>query len=138
MTLNSAEIRQEIERDVKAWQDAFNRKDAQAITVLYTEDGWLSNLRWTATGREALKQNWEEVFRRGIFSNGQIKTEQVQSVGDSAVWVSGAWSADMTQPMVQSQGTSSQKVEGHWLLVTERRGGEWKIRAHVINMKMPR
>jgi hypothetical protein len=77
------------------------------------------------------------VFRRGIFSNGQIKTEQVQSVGDSTVWVSGAWSADMTQPMVQSQGTSSQKVEGPWLLVTERRGGEWKIRAHVINMKMP-
>jgi hypothetical protein len=62
---------------------------AQAIAALYTEGGWLSNLRWTATGRESIQQNFGEVFRRGLFSNGQVQTEQVQSAGDSTVWVSG-------------------------------------------------
>lgn len=103
---SQAEIRQRIEHLATAWQDAYNKKDVQALGNLLAQDATFTSADWSGNGRQAIERHLQEEIRGGMMKNLHIRTEQVQPLGPHAAWATGTWTAELSPQMASEGGVS--------------------------------
>lgn len=124
------QARQQLEQDAKAWQEAYNKKDAHALAEMYAPDAVLSAGNHTATGREAIERSLETEFQQGPLANLVITVERAQSLGPDHSWATGTWRGDASMPMMammqgmmQGQGGPMMQGQGGPMMQGQGQGG---------------
>jgi uncharacterized protein (TIGR02246 family) len=123
MNRTDADVRQ----GMAAFQEAFNKRDAASLAMVYTDDAKLLpfNVPMLA-GRAGIQSFWQAGFTRGL-SHIEKTPIDVQILGDTAIEIS---------RYVVTVG--ERKVQGKDMLVW-RRGpdGKWRIAADIWNNDQP-
>lgn len=123
MDRSSADMRQ----GMAAFQEAFNKRDAASLAMVYTEDARLMpfNAPMT-TGRAGIQSFWQAGFNRGL-SHIEKTPIDVQILGDTAI--------EMSRYLVT---LGERKVQGKDMLVWRRGSdGKWRIAADIWNNDQP-
>ena len=118
---------QDVRQGRAAFKDAFNRRDAAALAMVYTEDAKLMPFNVPMmTGRGPIQSFWQAGFNRGI-SNIEKTPIEVQTLGDTAI--------EMSRYIVT---VGDRKVPGKDMLVWRRGSdGKWRIAADIWNNDQP-
>ncbi|HEX9637474.1 MAG TPA: DUF4440 domain-containing protein [Acidobacteriota bacterium] len=112
----------------KAWQDAYNAGNLEAVAGLYTEDAMrLPYQAATLQGRAAIAANLKENHDAGL-TKIDIKVLGTESHGDLA-WGHG------TYALMNAAGATVQ--EGKWMNVSKQIGGAWLIHSDIWNTNTP-
>jgi len=123
MNRSDADVRQ----GMAAFQEAFNKRDAASLAMVYTEDAKLMPVNVPMmTGRAGIQSFWQAGFTRGL-SHIEKTPIEVQMLGDTAI--------EMSRYVVT---VGERKVQGKDMLVW-RRGtdGKWRIAADIWNNDQP-
>ncbi len=124
-------VRQEVEQAVRQFEAHFNRGDMAALAGMYTEDATLlppdSDM---IRGRQGIQQFWQGAWDSGI-RQAQLAVQEVQASGDVAVEIS---YATLT---VQPDGGASSEVRLKYIVVWQRTGSTWQLRADIWNSAAP-
>jgi ketosteroid isomerase-like protein len=119
---DSIKLLQEFMRQTVKWQEAYNSKDAQNLSPLYSEDAqYISShvAGLVANGR----QNLIAYFQKGIDMGGHIDTVQVLSMNVSC---------DLATLLCKYQATNNGEVAiGRNLLVLRKINESWLIILHM-------
>ena len=118
-----AELRSAIERADQHFQDLCARTDATGLAELYTENATLlppgSDLR---KGRDAIAEFWRGAFFAGV-KNVKLEPLDVEECGENVAREIGHFSLD----------APNGHVDGKYLVVWKRDGGEWRLDADIWN-----
>ena len=116
-----------VKQGLAAFQEAFNKRDAASLAMVFTEDARLmpSNAPML-TGRAGIQSFWQAGFSRGL-SHIERTPIEVQMLGDTAI--------EMSRYVIT---VGERKVQGKDILVW-RRGvdGKWRIAADIWNNDQP-
>ena len=126
------DVRREIERRVRQFEDAANGGDAAAIAALYHADALLMPPNHPRVeGRPAVQEFWQAFVALGT-PHGQLTTEQVESSGDTAHEI-GAFTLRIEPP----NGPAIED-RGKYIVIWKRApGGEWEMAADCWNSDLP-
>ncbi|MDX1583483.1 MAG: SgcJ/EcaC family oxidoreductase [Thermoanaerobaculia bacterium] len=107
-----------------AWIESAEADDAAAVAKLYAEDAvFVSPMSGPVRGSDALEQHWSETFATA--ADTTVEPEKTEVSGDLA-YDYGTFSQTITPP-----DGDAQDIEGHYVVVMKRTGGEWKIVRHL-------
>ncbi len=120
---------QEAKKLVQEYEDAYARKDAQAIANQYADNAIYSTPWYTAEGKQAILRNLQEGFKQDLVRNLHNTAEQSRVIDPDHTWTTGTWTADL------HQAAGVQQLSGHWMTIAQREGGEWKILADFSNIQ---
>lgn len=124
----AAEVRSEIEASNKQFMDAFARRDASGIGLLYAEDGQLLPPGAPPLdGREAIAAMWRSVLALPIASV-QLQTIDV-GVGDNSAWETGRYT------MTANDGKLYET--GKYVVIWKHGEAGWKIYRDIWNSNTP-
>jgi uncharacterized protein (TIGR02246 family) len=125
---SAAEVRATIEASNKQFMDAFSRRDAAAIGLLYAEDGQVLPPGAPALdGREAIATMWASVLALP-FAGIQRQTTDV-GVGEDAAWETGRYT------MTGNDGKPSET--GKYIVIWKHGEAGWKIYRDIWNSNTP-
>jgi ketosteroid isomerase-like protein len=108
----------------KQYEDAFNKKDAAAVTAHYTDDAIFTGAPGILRGRDAILKNREAA----------VKNLDDLSIHPVAYHVEGnaGWGVSEWKARLRGQDGGVTPISGfsqeNWL----RDGNTWKIRAHMV------
>jgi uncharacterized protein (TIGR02246 family) len=103
--------------------DAYNKKDAEAVAALFTEDAVLVTPDGMVLGRQAIEKSYADSFQRWPITDFLSRQEPLQlNAIDNAVWSVGEWWGTL-----QSQ-TGPVIASGYWSSIYVREGDDWKMR----------
>jgi ketosteroid isomerase-like protein len=103
--------------------DAYNNKDAEAASALFTEDAVLVTPDGMVFGRQAIKERYADTFQHWPITDFLRRRERLRlNAIDNAVWSVGEWSGSL-----QNQ-TGPVIVWGYWSTIYVREGDAWKMR----------
>jgi len=123
-----AEVRASIDASNKQFMDAFSRRDAASIGLLYAEDGQaLPPGAPPLDGREAIAAMWQSVLALPI-ATIQLQTVDL-GVGDEEAWESGRYA------MVGNDGKPAES--GKYLVIWKHDEAGWKIYRDIWNSNAP-
>jgi len=123
-----AEVRASIEASNKQFMDAFSRRDAAAIGLLYAEDGQvLPPAARPLEGRDAIAAMWQSVLALPIAAV-QLQTVDV-GVGESTAWEVGRYT------MVGNDGNPTET--GKYAVIWKHDEAGWKIYRDIWNSDAP-
>jgi uncharacterized protein (TIGR02246 family) len=123
-----AEVRSEIEASNKQFMDAFSRRDAAALGLLYAEDGQvLPPGAPPLDGREAIVTMWQSVLALPI-AGVNLQTVEVGADEDSA-WETGRYT------MTGNDGKTSET--GKYIVIWKHGEAGWKIYRDIWNSNTP-
>jgi uncharacterized protein (TIGR02246 family) len=122
--------KQEIEKLVATFGDAFNKGDVEAIADLYLDEARLFVPdAATIRGRSGIIEYWAEGIRAA--ADGKLTADEVQPLGPDAALVIGTYSEKLRAP----PGT----VEaGKYVMLWQKVGPDWKIAIDIWNSNPPR
>jgi uncharacterized protein (TIGR02246 family) len=127
-TESPAEVRSAIEASNKQFMDAFSRRDAAAIGLLYAEDGQVLPPSAPALdGREAIVTMWQSVLALPIASV-QLQTIEV-GVGEDSAWETGRYT------MTGNDGRTAEA--GKYVVIWKHGEAGWKIYRDIWNGNTP-
>lgn len=127
-TERPAEVRSEIEASNKQFMDAFSRRDAAAIGLLYAEDGQvLPPSAPPLDGREAIVTMWQSVLALP-FASVQLQTVEV-GVGEDSAWETGRYT------MIGNDGKVAEA--GKYIVIWKHGEAGWKIYRDIWNGNTP-
>ena len=122
------DLRSTIEAGNTAFNQAFTKGDAAAVTKLYTSDAkLLPPADKIVSGDTEIQAFWKSLIDAGI-TDHKIETVQIEEAGDTAV-VAGKWQATGKD----SQGKPA-TFKGSVMKVLERQGENWKTSLHTWNI----
>jgi uncharacterized protein (TIGR02246 family) len=117
----------DVQQGMKAFKDAFNKRDAASLARVYTEDAKLMPVNVPLmTGRAGIQSYWQAGFTQGV---SQIEKTPVdlQVLGDTAI---------ETSRFVVTIG--ERKIQGKDMLIWKRDSdGQWRIAADIWNNDRP-
>lgn len=116
-----------VRQGMAAFQEAFNKRDAASLAMIYTEDAKLMPFNVPMlSGRAGIQSFWQAGFTRGL-SHIEKTPIEIQMCGDTAI--------EMSRYVVT---VGERKVPGKDMLVW-RRGtdGKWLIAADIWNNDQP-
>jgi uncharacterized protein (TIGR02246 family) len=116
-----------VRQGMASFQDAFNKRDAASLAMVYTEDARLMpyNAPMLAS-RLGIQSFWQIGFTRGLSHIDKTPIE-VQVLGDTAI--------EMSRYVVT---VGDRKVQGKDMLVWRRGAdGRWRIAADIWNNDQP-
>lgn len=110
------------------WLDAFNKKDAAALTDLYTADAVLlpQGTAEPIIGTEKIRRFMDQMVKENI-ENMVLPGTQANMLDPKSLYSAGTWAAD----------SGGQKINGTYLSVIVQDGTSWKYRADTWNMMPP-
>jgi ketosteroid isomerase-like protein len=114
------EIRLQLDRIDRKFDEACNRSDAAAVAALFTQNAVDVTPTGVFSGQQAIEKYFEGIFQKWHISGHKNKLDHVYELG-SHLCAIGEWSLEAT----------SQPAGGYWTLVYSRDGDNWKIRAMV-------
>lgn len=116
-----------MQQGMAAFQEAFNKRDAASLAMVYTEDARLMPYNVPMlTGRAAIQSFWQAGFTRGL-SHIEKTPIEIQTLGDTAI--------EMSRYVVT---VGERKVQGKDMLVWRRGAdGKWRIAADIWNNDQP-
>ncbi|GAC1365122.1 MAG: hypothetical protein NVSMB42_25000 [Herpetosiphon sp.] len=113
-----------------AWNDAFNKHDAEALANMYdAKTGMFSTDFWTATGHDALLAGFKQMVATGM-TETSVKCEHAVRQGDVNV-NDGTYT--LTGKAPDGKGVS---VMGHFLVIATP-GKNGVILTHLSNAQQP-
>ena len=122
------DLRSTIEAGNTAFNQAFNKGDAAAVTKLYTSDAkLLPPADKIVSGDTEIQAFFKSLIDAGI-TDHKIETLQVEEAGDKAV-VAGKW-----QAMGKDAQGKAAIFKGNVMKVLERQGDTWKTSLHTWNI----
>jgi uncharacterized protein (TIGR02246 family) len=123
-----AEVRASIDASNKQFMDAFARRDAAAIGLLYAEDGQvLPPGAPPLEGREAIATMWQSVLALPITAI-QLQTVDL-GTGEDTAWEAGLYT------MVGNDGKPTEM--GKYVVVWKHDEAGWKIYRDIWNSNSP-
>ena len=124
-----AGVRDEIMQAYKAFEEAFVKGDATALSLIYTEDAeWLVPEAPPIKGREAIAQAWKGVIGPGG-NRVRVEVREVQDNGDWAFEV-GSFTAIARDGAVLNAGK--------YIVIWKRQSnGAWKTYRDIFNWDIP-
>jgi uncharacterized protein (TIGR02246 family) len=124
----SGDVRAAIEAANAKFGAAWGKKDAAAITALYTANATLLPPNAArATGPQAILEFWKAGLA-GAPPVGKLTTVEVEAHGDTAHEVG-------TYELSTADGKVIDK--GKYVVVWKREGGQWKLHRDIWNSDMP-
>jgi uncharacterized protein (TIGR02246 family) len=122
------DLRTTVEAGNTAWNQAFNKGDATAVTKLYTSDAkLLPPADKIVAGDKEIQAFWKSMIDAGI-TDHKIETIQIEEAGNTAV-VAGKW-----QAMGKDSQGKAATFKGSVMKVLERQGDTWKTSLHTWNI----
>jgi ketosteroid isomerase-like protein len=140
-----AELRTQMETLERAYQEAYNRHDAQALARLYAEEAILvtpdgRELR----GRSSIASYYEELFPQ---MSPRLTFQDVETGGRGDLgWAYGNFTIEMRGPAQQGrqaqeqgqrgqgqQAAGMQPIEGHYVVITQHAAGRGQIKLQVAH-----
>jgi ketosteroid isomerase-like protein len=121
-------IRDVARRASDAWNGAFNRGDAAALSRLYTDNASvLPPTHAVIAGTAAIRDFWQGLISAGFKGHG---IEVIDAEGDDGLaFATGKWWASGP-----GDGGKVQRFDGTVVTVLQRQGdGAWKARLHIWN-----
>jgi uncharacterized protein (TIGR02246 family) len=121
-------LRQEIEKGLAAYPEAFSKRDPAAMAALYAKDGVIVNPGGVQTD---LVKWYEGVFKAG-FDHVDNTVDQFWLLGPDTVISIGEY-----RGTGKNQGGAPIEFSGRWTAVNVREDGVWKIRMLTAFPKSP-
>lgn len=116
--IKSSAQTKEIDAVRKAYQDAYNAKDAAKVADLYTDDATMATPGGVAQGREQIRASLQKGIDAGE-TVAAITPTHTEVKGDLAF-----------EEGTFQQKRGDQEVHGNYLVVLKKVGGQWKLAAH--------
>jgi uncharacterized protein (TIGR02246 family) len=114
-----------IEKLNDAWTAAFNKGDAAAVAVLYTEDAYvLPPGSAMVKGRAAIEAFWRQAAQQ--MSDAKLTTVDVLPLGRSAA-------REIGTVTLKTKSQPAQEVIGKYVVVWRKVGRDWKLAADIWN-----
>jgi uncharacterized protein (TIGR02246 family) len=124
-----AEVRASIDDANRQFMDAFSRRDAAAIGLLYAEDGRTYPPNATPLeGREAIAAMWQSVLALPIASV-RLETAEAVMTGDDTAWETGRYE------MIGNDGKPAEI--GKYVVIWKHDEAGWKIYRDIWNSNTP-
>jgi uncharacterized protein (TIGR02246 family) len=120
------DARQAVEAFVAKYLEAYNKKDAAGVAVLYTEDGLLVPPGPIATGKQNIEKAWRAVFDAGR-TGLRYDIQQIEAEGNLV------WSVGRFTVMVPDESGMLQERQGNFANIYEWVGDELRFRVHAFN-----
>ncbi len=121
-----------VENTVRAYFDALNLSDTEAVVALFAEDGsLLGDESPTATGHEQLRRAYEEAFREIRFQR-EVRIDRIREGSDVAVARTHT-TGTLTFRAVNDTITTGSRE----LFVLRRSGADWLITEYMSNRPGP-
>ncbi|MGY8705364.1 DUF4440 domain-containing protein [Bradyrhizobium sp. 18BD] len=110
------------------WIEAFNKKDAAALTALYTADAVLlpQGKDQPIIGANNIRKFMDEMIGEKL-ENMVLPVAEANMLDQKSLYQAGTWAAD----------AGGQHVTGTYLSVIVQEGADWKYRADTWNMMPP-
>ena len=110
------------------WIEAFNKKDAAALTALYTADAVLlpQGTDQPIIGADNIRKFMDEMVKQKL-ENMVLPVAQANMLDPKSLYLAGTWAAD----------AGGQHINGTYLSVIVQDGESWKYRADTWNMMPP-
>jgi uncharacterized protein (TIGR02246 family) len=120
------DARQAVEAFVTKYLEAYNKKDAAGVAVLYTEDGLLVPPGPIATGKQNIEKAWRAVFDAGR-TGLRYDIQQIEAEGNLV------WSVGRFTVMAPDESGMLQERQGNFANIYEWVGDELRFRVHAFN-----
>ena len=131
-TQQMQDVRREIERRVRQFEDAANGGDAAGMAALYRTDALLLPPNHSKVeGRPAILEFWQGFPTMGT-PHGQLTPQQVEAHGDTAHEI-GAYTLRIEPP----DGPAIEDRGKYIVLWKRAPGGDWEMAADCWNSDLP-
>jgi ketosteroid isomerase-like protein len=125
---SAEDLRSTVEAGNNAWNQAFNQRNAAALTKLYTSDAkLLPPADKVVAGDKNILEFWRSLIDAGV-TDHKIETVQIEEAGNTAV-VAGKW-----QAMGKDAQGKAAIFKGSVVKVLKRQGDTWKTSLHTWNI----
>ena len=128
------QLRQRLLALIKNYDEVFNKNDASALAVFFTEDAVFITETGPIYGREAIVKHFADLFQKVHFSDHVGKPDEysphIIGTAGNEVWASGGWSTT-----IKGQDFGPAQIKGYWSVIRE--GDDWKIRMLTTNVSPP-
>ncbi len=126
-SLETAEsLRPQVRALVAAYEDAFNRRDPDALSALYREDADLIVRNGPVVrGEQAIRDWWHAYFEKPRSYRALFIVDEIRMLGDDAALLNVTATGAPLEP--SSEPVPVRSARGTWVLV--RQGGRWRIAA---------
>ena len=128
------QLRQRLVALIKNYDEVFNKNDAPALAVFFTEDAVFVTETGPIYGREAIVKHFADLFQKVHFSDHVGKPDEysphIIGTAGNEVWASGGWSTT-----IKGQDFGPTQIKGYWSVIRE--GDDWKIRMLTTNVSPP-
>jgi uncharacterized protein (TIGR02246 family) len=128
------QLRQRLVTLIKNYDEVFNKNDAPALAVFFTEDAVFVTETGPIYGREAIVKHFADLFQKVHFSDHLGKPDEysphIIGTTGNEVWASGGWSTT-----IKGQDFGPTQIKGYWSVIRE--GDDWKIRMLTTNVSPP-
>jgi len=128
------QLRQRLVALIRNYDEVFNKNDAPALAVFFTEDAVFVTETGPIYGREAIVKHFADLFQKVHFSDHIGKPDEysphIIGTAGNEVWASGGWSAT-----IKGQDFGPTQIKGYWSVIRE--GDDWKIRMLTTNVSPP-
>ena len=110
------------------WLEAFNKKDAAALTALYTADAVLlpQGKDQPIIGANNIRNFMDEMIKEKL-EHMVLPVAEANMLDQKSLYQAGTWAADV----------GGQHVTGTYMSVVVQEGADWKYRADTWNMMPP-
>jgi uncharacterized protein (TIGR02246 family) len=110
------------------WIEAYNKKDAAALTALYTADAVLlpQGTDQPIIGENNIRKFYDEFVKQKL-DNMTLPVVEANMLDQKSLYQGGTWAADV----------GGQHVTGTYMSVIVQDGSNWKYRADTWNMMPP-
>ena len=118
------QLRQRLVALIKNYDEVFNKNDAPALAVFFTEDAVFVTETGPIYGREAIVKHFADLFQKVHFSDHLGKPDEysphIIGTAGNEVWASGGWSTT-----IKGKDFGPTQIKGYWSVIRE--GDDWKI-----------
>lgn len=120
------DVRQAVEAFVTRYLDAYNKRDAAGVAVLYTEDGILVPPGPITTGKQNIEKAWRAVFDAGR-TGLRYDIQRIEAEGNLV------WSVGRFTVMAPDESGLLRERQGNFANIYEWEGDELRFRVHAFN-----
>ena len=115
----------------KAWEDAFNAKQAAKVAAMYAEDATVNPPNEPAVqGRKNIQEWVQRMIDQGMSSLTLTPTES--AISGTIAYEAGTYSATVTPP-----GGKAMSDKGKYVVVLKQVGGSWLLAHDIFNSDLP-